>query len=281
MRIVGEDRLSRDGPRSGDDPLVRGPVTDADQGADLILDVCAARMRSVEPGQRRDRRVRLHGRKHPACLFRGELLAEMGAQRLELIVLRQLKRHQLAPDDGVGGLPGLRTVAADQEFGRQRVLVTVEEGVDAICVGLQPLLRLRRQGREAGFRLAIEPERAHQLVDAQEIGAGNFGHAPLPDPSLHFHLEEPLTGVQVTERTRRIVHRRGEDVRNAVGVPPDADLRRQTRQLLGSGSGRHGAIEEVGAREGRHDDERDDEPQQSLDEPPDHTPPPVVASGPQ
>ena len=145
VRIVGEDRLSSGGARSGDHPLVRRPVADADQGADLVLDALGFRVRLAPGRQRRDRGAGRRPGKHPGRLVRAELLAKMGAQRLELIVVRQLERNQLAPDERVGGLPRFGPVADDEELGRQRVLVAVEEGVHAVCIGREALLRPRAQ----------------------------------------------------------------------------------------------------------------------------------------
>ena len=115
-------------------------------------------------------------------------------------------------------------IAGEQEFGRQRV-VAVEEGVDAVGIGGEPLLRPGREGREARLGLAVEAEGANEFVDAEKVGALDLRHASLTDAALDLHLEHPFARMEVAERPRRVVHRGGEDVRNAEVVTPDANFR--------------------------------------------------------
>ena len=67
------------------------------------------------------------------------------------------------------GVHGSGLIAGEEEFGRQRV--AREKGVDPVGIGLEPLLRPGRKRGEAPFGLAIEAERANELVDAEKIGA--------------------------------------------------------------------------------------------------------------
>ena len=142
------------------------------------------------------------------------------------------------------GFHGSGASPEQQELGRQGVLVAVEEGVDAVGVGLKPLLRLGRERGEARLRLAIEPQRSDELVDLEEVGAESLGGAPLADPPVDLHLEEPLAGVQIAERAGRVVHVGGENMRHAVAVAPDMDVSREAGQLLGPRRGRHGPPEQ-------------------------------------
>ena len=119
-------------------------------------------------------------------------------------------------------------------------------------------MRPRRKRGEARLGLAVEADGANELVDAEKFGAPDFGHPSLTDPAQDLHLEHPLAGVRVAERPRRVVHRGGEDVRNAEVVAPDANFSRQAGQRLDAGSRRHGAIEEVAAAERRQYDQRED-----------------------
>ena len=86
-------------------------------------------------------------------------------------------------------------IAGEEELGRERVAMAVEEGVDAVGIGLKPLLRPGRKGGEARLSLAVEADRANELVDAEEIGAADFGHPSLTDPAHDVHLEHPLARV--------------------------------------------------------------------------------------
>ena len=145
-------------------------------------------------------------------------------------------------------------IAGDQELGRERV--AVEEGVDAVGVGHEAFLRPRRKRGETRLGLAVEADGANELVEAETIGALDFGHPSLTDPAQDLHLEHPLARMRVAERARPIVHRGGEDMRNAEVVAPDADFSREARQRLGAGGGGHGAIEEVAAAQRHQDDQR-------------------------
>ena len=65
-------------------------------------------------------------------------------------------------------------IAGEEELGREHVAMPVEEGVDAVGIGLEPLLRPGRKGGEARLSLGVEADRANELVDAEEVGAGGF-----------------------------------------------------------------------------------------------------------
>ena len=59
--------------------------------------------------------------KQPVRLVRSELLEETGAQELELEALRQLIGLELRNDQRIGRLPGLGSIAGEEELGRERV----------------------------------------------------------------------------------------------------------------------------------------------------------------
>ena len=161
-------------------------------------------------------------------------------------------------------------VPDQQELGWQRILMAVNEGVDAIGVGLKPFLRGRRQGREAALGFTIESEGAYEFVARDPIGAENLGQPPLAAPALRFHLEEPLACVKIAERAGCVVHRGGEDMRDAIGVAPDPSLGREAGQFLRPGVSRHGAPEKIAASQRRDHGQSDDEPQEALKQPPPH-----------
>ena len=70
MRIVGEDRLSGQRPRSGDHPFVRCALADSGQGPELIIDAVVARVRVAYRWQGRDRIAGPRAGKEPVCPFR-------------------------------------------------------------------------------------------------------------------------------------------------------------------------------------------------------------------
>ena len=82
-----------------------------------------------------------------------------------------------------------------------------EVGVDAVRIGLQARLRPGRKRGEAAFGEAVEAERADEAIDADEVGAGDFGEAALAHAALDLHLVEPFAGVDIAERARRVVER--------------------------------------------------------------------------
>ena len=268
MRIVGEDRLSGLRPRSGDHPFIRRALAYSRQSADLVVDAFAGRVAVPEGGKRRDRLAGLCGRKQPVRLVRPELLEEPGALELEPEALRQLIGLELRNDQAIGRPPGFGSIAGEEEFGRERV--ARKEGVDAVGISFEPLLRPRRQRGDARLGLAVEADGANELVDAEKFGAPDFGHPSLTDPTQDLHLEHPLARMRVAERPRRVVHRGGENVRDAEVVAPDANFSRKAGQRLDAGSRRHGAIEEVAAAERRQYDQREDEARRPIDPSPRH-----------
>ena len=160
---------------------------------------------------------------------------------------------ELAGFHGSGLSPRMRN------SGGKRVLVRVEEGVDAVGIGLQARLRLGRQSGKATLGEAVEVERADEAVDVEEVRPSDLGDPALADAALDFHLIETLAGVEIAERPRRVVERGREDVGNAVFIAPDARLGLEAGQGDAAGIGGHGAIEEIGAAGEGKDDENDDE----------------------
>ena len=270
MRVVGEDRLARRRARSRDHPFVRSAVAKRQQLAQSGVRLVRGGVARMERRLRRDRRIRGRRRKDPARLLGRKLPSELGPHDLEPVVVAELPSHQLAPDQRIRRLPGLRLVAEDHEFRRQGVGVRIEERVDAVDIGLQARLRDRRKRREAGFGEPIEPERADEAIDPDQVRPGDLGDPALADAPLDLHLIEALARVEPAERAHRVVHRRGEDVRHAVLIPPDARLRRKPRQSRGPRIFRHRSPEEPGAGGDRDENQHDDELRQELDQTKEH-----------
>ena len=135
MRIVGEDGLARRRARSRDHPFVRSAVTKRKQLAQPGVRLVRGGVVRMQRRQRRDRRIRRRRRKDPARLLGRELPSELGPHDLEPVVVAELPSHQLAPDQRIRRLPGLRLVAQDHEFRRQGVGVRIEKRVDAVDIG--------------------------------------------------------------------------------------------------------------------------------------------------
>ena len=205
MGIVGENGLAGHGPRAGDDPFVRGAVPQRQEPAERIGWAVELGVARAGDGGGCDRPIGLRHGEEPARLLRRQLLLEVGAQRLELVIDAQVQGHQLAPDQRVGGRPGLGRIAEDQELRRQRVFVRFDKCVDAVRVSLQARLRPGRERGETALRETIEVERADEAIDADEVGTGDFRDAALTDAALYLHLIEPLAGVDIAERARRVV----------------------------------------------------------------------------
>ena len=243
MGIVGEDRLAGLGAGAGDDPFVGGAVVDADQRAEAILRRGDFRMDGAAGRQRGDRRAGGGRRiKQPRQVGR-HFLRELRAVLFDRVVLAELQAHQLAPDQRVGGLPRLGIVAQDQELRRQPVLMGREERVDAVGIGLKIGLRLGAKRGEAALRQPIKAQGANEPVDPDQVGAGDLGEPSLPGAAQDFHLVEPLARMEVAERPRRIVHRRRENMGDAIGVAIDPRLAGQPRQARRAGVVRHRPVE--------------------------------------
>ena len=81
------------------------------------------------------------------------------------------------------GFQGSGVSPTIRNSGGSAFLWRVEEGVDPVGIGLEPLLRPRRQRRKAAFGLAVEAEGANEPVDAEAVGAEDLGQAALSDPA--------------------------------------------------------------------------------------------------
>src|ERR1700688_3117588 len=115
MRVVGEDRLSGQSPRSGDNPLVRRSFAYSSQGPQLVIDAIVARMSVAYHRQCRDRIAGPRAGKEPVCPFFSKFGRETGAQELELEVLRQLVGLELADHQTIRRFPRLGSIAREEE----------------------------------------------------------------------------------------------------------------------------------------------------------------------
>ena len=130
---------------------------------------------------------------------------EPGAEQLVPVVDPEIQRHQPDPDQAVRRPPRLRIgVAEDQELRRQRPGAALEEGIDAVGIGLEPGDRRRLEVSEARFGQAIQAERAHEPVARQRRRAKDLREPPRAQPPAELHLEEPVLGMGEAEAEGRI-----------------------------------------------------------------------------
>ena len=111
MRVVGEDRLAGQRPRSGDHPLVGRAFANSGQGAEFFVDILAAGVRVAFGRQGCDGIARPCVRKQPAFLFRSKFAREASAQKLDLVAPGQLIGLDLPDDQRVGRLPRFGAIA--------------------------------------------------------------------------------------------------------------------------------------------------------------------------
>ena len=72
--------------------------------------------------------------------------------------------------------------------------------------------------------IAVEVERAHQLVDPQRLGAEELAQPPLHGAAQQRHLPQPVLGMHVAEAEKGVVVGLRQDVRHRVAVAHDLDL---------------------------------------------------------
>ena len=137
MRIIGQQRLAAGGMAAIQRPDIGGKPGRQGRGQ------CCQRARRKLWRQRRHRRRHAPrigiGVPELIDLLRREMRGELGALQFGMPVAGQLHRHQLAPDQAVGGPPGFRLVAQQYEFRRQRAAVSLKPGIYPLGIGFQCL----------------------------------------------------------------------------------------------------------------------------------------------
>ena len=149
-----------------------------------------------------------------------------GTLQLGAPVARQIQSHGFGPQQRVGRSPGPRRAQHD-EFGRREPAARPHPGVHAAGIGLQhgACVGIQRHRHRRGT--APHAEHPHHPVERQGGGPGNFGNLAGCGAAHQVHLEQPLTGMQVAERGRRVAHRGGANARDRVGVDLDCHRCRQ------------------------------------------------------
>ena len=200
----------------------------------------------------RHRRIARIGREQDRDRVLAGLSDDLGAQQFALPVSREAHRHQLAPDQRVGWLPGLEIEAGQVEFRRKGALAGLQPLVHPGGVGFERLQLIGRKVFHAVLRPPIEAEGTEQPVGPEAGRADDFRQPPLPGAPLHFHLEQPVLGMDITEGEPGVGFGLSIDVRDAALVPHDIDRPFQ------AGDG-HGAVQpgQRGAEPEEHDDTGD------------------------
>ena len=275
MRIVGEQRLARyrvgarQHPFVGGLTLARGDIVGA---AIEPVEVDALRRRADD----RERRVRIVARRLDQEFHAGvaDLLREPQAQQLGSPVAVEPERHQLGPDQRIGGPPLLGPIAAarqqldEGEFEAVLLVVVGQPGVDAGGVGFEQGARAGRERVHAFARLPVDAEPAHGAVGVDQAAADHpwrddLGQAPLAQAAHQLHLPEAVLGMDVAEAEGGILDGAGDDVRHGVLVAQDLDRGFQPGGLEVAAVGRQrAAYLEVGA--GEEDQDREHRARQEL-----------------
>jgi hypothetical protein len=138
----------------------------------------------------------------------------------------------------------------------------VEEGVDAACVGLEQMLRRRRESGKRALGMAVEVKRAQEDVERVGLFPEDLGEAPLAGAPQQLHLPQAVLGVHEAEREQEILARAGEHVRHPLAVVDDLRGRRQAGDRQRARGPGHGVEEQeedaAGGDKRQQGDERHD-----------------------
>ena len=149
---------------------------------------------------------------------RSSLPARPRAEQLVGEVVAQVPGHDLEPDQAVGGPPGLRLMAEQDELGRQQLGVGLQIGVHAGGIGPVDRLHLGREHREVALGDAVEAQRAQEPVGLDGGLAHHRREPRLADPALQLKLPEPVLRVDVAHGEGAVLRRLGIDVGDRMGV---------------------------------------------------------------
>ena len=261
MRVVGEQRLAACGERAVDDPVVRAERFDPPPPSSCCCTASwppsALRERARTSSRRRqcgvpgrfaspDVRSPPASGRSPACRvedaqavarirrhqlggpLRPDAREQVSAQELVRVVGAEIPRHHLDPHQDVGPGPRRRLEAQQRELRRQRAGSRGEKRIHAGDVRLDLRPGIVRQPLPRGARRAAESDRAEEPVLRNRRGAEDFRQPAVADPALKLHLPQPVLGMDEAEAEERVALRRGEDVRDGVGVAHDLDRPRQS-----------------------------------------------------
>ena len=230
VRVVGEQRLVAGAAAAGDHPVIRpGPFWKLGWSeCEHLLHVRNREAQGflfeapVKGLQVREGHGRIPGKGGQELLEAGhrKCPGKAHAQQFRAPVAAQVPGHHLHPDERIDRGPGLGPGAGQQELDRQD-RTGRQESVDPGRVGFEHAQGHRVQLRQAGLGRAAHADGAQEPVGLQAGGAEEFGQPPGADPAVHFHLPEPVLGMDIAQRVGRVRFGGGKDVGNAVGVAQD------------------------------------------------------------
>ena len=227
VRVVGEQRLVAGAAAAGDHPVIRpGPFWKLGWSeCEHLLHVRNREAQGflfeapVKGLQVREGHGRIPGKGGQELLEAGhrKCPGKAHAQQFRAPVAAQVPGHHLHPDERIDRGPGLGPGPGQQELDRQD-RTGRQESVDPGRVGFEHAQGHRVQLRQAGLGRAAHADGAQEPVGLQAGGAEDFGQPPGADPAVHFHLPEPVLGMDIAQRVGRVRFVGGKDVGNAVGV---------------------------------------------------------------
>ena len=219
--VAGDQRRAGCAQRAADRPVVGaarlgGHADRAAHRVDLLGEAEAvARPRFLGD----DRVVRRVARVELGRQLGAELAGHVGAQQLLLPVGREAEGEQLAEAEDVGRAPRLELEPQQLHLERQR-LGARRRRVDALAEALEQGEQLRVEARRLALCRAPHPQRAHQPVDRQPLGAGELGDATGEGAAVEVHLPEPVLAVAEALGEPEVGRAPRLDVRNAPAVAP-------------------------------------------------------------
>jgi hypothetical protein len=179
------------------------------------------------------RRARRQIGKEIGELGRRQALGQAPELKFVAPVVGQPKRHHLAPEHAVAGVPGLDLVAeeavGDLEHRRQGALMTGQVGVDAGGVGGQQVLARGIEVGQGGRGDPGEAQGAHRPVEIERAAPGQLRQAALTHRPDQHHLAEAVLGMREAEAEGGVGLAGGANRENAVVVAQQLD------RLAGSG----------------------------------------------
>ena len=170
-------------------------------------------MANARPGAARH----LPGRE-PRDPVRVKATGEPGTKEFVLEIIAEVPRHHLEPDQAVGGPPRFGLVPEHHELQRKQPGSGLQIGVHTGGIGLVDRPRLGRKHREVTLGDPIDAQRPEEPVRIEGTVAEDLGEPRRTDPTLHFHLPEPILCVDEAHREGAVPRRLCIDVRDCMGI---------------------------------------------------------------
>ena len=195
VRIVGEERLAARSAAARQHPVVGcavlGEAGKRERGEFARVELPIQRG-VIGDSERRIARIR---RQEFADLCSGKIFRQAQAQQFRAPVRAQVPGHHFDPGDGVCALPGFGLDPGEQKFRRQGAGALREKCIDPGRVGIELTARLCVQCLQRSLRDAAYAQGTQELVGIQARRTQRLGQASAADAPVHFHLPQPILGV--------------------------------------------------------------------------------------